>query len=402
MEGGSVMKHSILFVDDDVHLLDGLKRLLRGQRDRWEMSFAGHPRQALDLLAVQTFDVVVSDMRMPDIDGTMLLAHVEKIQPAALRVILSGYAEEKSIFRSVGPAHQYIAKPCAPETIIALMDRAFRLRDVLAQPRLRRMAAGLRTLPSPPSLYLKLTAEMQKEEISTKAVVALIAEDPAMTAELLKITNSSYFSLAARVTTVTQAVNLLGMETICALVLTSGIFKQYEGKPKIAAMVEALNHYALALGTITRRLSKQDGATEAAQGDAYCAAMLACVGSLILLDSEPDRFEDAMKEAGHIGLEAAEQAAFGGSHPEIGAYLLGLWGFPDPLIEAVFYQLRPSDSADTGKTPLTFVHLARVFGPPYPLVVPDGAGAARLDTAYVKRIGLAEPVSIPVSHSSQT
>ncbi|HLN25841.1 MAG TPA: response regulator [Patescibacteria group bacterium] len=387
------MKQSILFVDDDVNILNGLQRMLRSQRDRWSLTFVDSGQKALELIATHNFDVVVSDMRMPDLDGAALLSEVERRSPSTLRVILSGYSEEKSIFRTVGPAHQYLAKPCDPLTIIALMDRAQTMRALLAQPKLRALVAGMRSLPSPPDLYLKLTEEMRREETSLNTVVKLIETDVAMTAALLKLTNSAYFSLSVTIGNVSQAVRLLGLETVRTLVLSVGIFKQFGGNPDLAALVQGLNDYSLTLAHLARQLAKEDGADEVLQSQALCAGMLCCIGSMVLLDADPIKYRSSMETFGQIHLEAAERKIFGATQAELGAYLLGLWGFDDAIVEAVLYQMRPSDCVNPQKSITTYVHLARTLGPAFPLMLQPDDPLAVLDRGYVERLGLTDRVA---------
>jgi HD-like signal output (HDOD) protein/ActR/RegA family two-component response regulator len=381
-------KSTILFVDDDANILGALQRMLHSQRGQWAMTFVDGAQKALALLATQNFDMVVSDMRMPDLDGAGLLSQVEHQSPGTFRVILSGYAEEKSVFRTVGPAHQYVAKPCEPAVLIGLMDRALALRDVLTQPQLRVLAAGLRNLPSPPDLYLKLTEEARKETTALNTISQLIAKDVAMTAALLKLTNSAYFALNVRISSAEQAVRLLGLDTVRTLVLSAGIFKQFSGNPDLAPLVQSISDYSLVLAQMAQRMAEEDGADRTMQGLTLCAAMLCCIGSLVLLDSDPYKFREAMDFPGQAGLEARERELFGATQAELGAYLLGLWGFNNAIIEAALYHMRPSDCTNQGKSVLTYVHLARVLGPAFPLREEPDQPRELLDTAYIERLGL--------------
>ena len=266
-----MMKATILFVDDDTNMLHGLKRILRSQREDWDMQFVDGSKKALEIMAQQSFDMVVSDMRMPVLDGASLLSEVERLYPGTIRIILSGYAEEKSLLRSVGPAHQYLSKPCDAETIVTLMDRTLRLQRILADPRLRSMVASLRNLPSPPSLFTRLTEAMDNPLSTSRQIAAIVAEDVAMTAELLKITNSSYFSFTSRVSTVEQAVRLLGLETVRTLVLHAGIFRQYDGNSAGMLNIRRLNDYGIAIGVLARKLAKKDSAEDSVALQAECA-----------------------------------------------------------------------------------------------------------------------------------
>lgn len=384
-----MMKATILFVDDDTNMLHGLQRMLRRQREDWDMTFVDGGKKALEVMAQKGFDMVVSDMRMPELDGASLLSEVERLYPGTIRIILSGYAEEKSLLRSVGPAHQYLSKPCDAETIVTLMDRTLRLQRILADPRLRSMVASLRNLPSPPTLFMRLTEAMDNPLTTSRQISTIVAEDVAMTAELLKITNSSYFSFTSRVSTVEQAVRLLGLETVRTLVLHAGIFRQYDGNTAGTLNIRHLNDYGIAVGMLARKLAKKDGADDSVALQAECAGTLAGIGMLVLLDSAPEQYRILCSSHTASSLPQAEQDTFHASHAELGAYLLGLWGFADPVVEALLLQSHPSASPGSAKTPLTYVHLARALGPSIPLVGPAPHNERlALDEDYARRLSL--------------
>ena len=99
-------KKRILFVDDEPLVLQGLQRMLRSMRDEWEMEFAEGGANALERLAQAHFDVVVSDMLMPGINGAALLAAVMQRHPRTVRIILFGHADKDLILKCVGSIHQ--------------------------------------------------------------------------------------------------------------------------------------------------------------------------------------------------------------------------------------------------------------------------------------------------------
>ena len=100
-------------------VLRGLRRMLHSMRKDWEMQFAGGAEEALAFLAANPFDVIVSDMRMPKMNGAELLNEVKKRYPKTIRIIFSGFADQELVMRCVGGTHQYITKPCEANTLIA-------------------------------------------------------------------------------------------------------------------------------------------------------------------------------------------------------------------------------------------------------------------------------------------
>src|SRR5205823_10063129 len=174
------MSKRILFVDDEPMVLQGLQRSLRSMRSDWEMEFVNGGEQALEAIARQFFDIVVTDMRMPGMSGVELLEEVKKCSPQSLRMVLSGQSDRDSILRCVNPAHQYLSKPCEGEELKSRLLRAFAVRELLQSTELKEVVSKLDSLPSLPTLYLELTEELRRQEPSLAKIGKLIAADMAM------------------------------------------------------------------------------------------------------------------------------------------------------------------------------------------------------------------------------
>ena len=132
------MNH-LLFVDDEPRVLQGLERQLHGMRHEWQMSFAESGHKALQFMAANPVEVIVSDMMMPGMDGAELLTEVMKRHPSVIRIVLSGHTDRESTLRLVGPAHQYLSKPCNADELRGAIERAFVMRDLLANEKLKHL-----------------------------------------------------------------------------------------------------------------------------------------------------------------------------------------------------------------------------------------------------------------------
>ena len=376
----------VLFVDDEAHILRGLRRSMTSMEDQWDMTFCTSGEEALEVMQRDApFDVVISDMRMPRMDGAEFLSIVRQRNPETIRVILSGYAETESILRTVGPAHIYLAKPCGAEALQGAISRPMALKRLLSEPKLRAILAGLNNLPSLPSLFVELNAELQAPQCSAKSVAALIDKDVAMTAELLRLTNSAYFSVAAPVTTTLQAVRTIGLETVQVLVLQMGIFRQFSGSAAVAPILEGLTHYCLVIANLTEAIANSMGGTQADARTAHCGALLSRIGMLVLLDAYPDTYGEILSRATTgLPLYRIEEDTFGANHSLIGAYLLGLWGFSPALVEAVAFAPSPSTCGGYDNDTLTALHAAIGLGPDLSALVPiKFEGSTPLDMAYL-------------------
>ena len=373
----------VAFVDDEANILRGIRRSMADMESQWDMTFCESAADALALMQEKPFDVVVSDMRMPHMDGAELLSKVRSLYPATLRLILSGYADSDSVLRTVGPAHTYLAKPCNADILRDAIQRQLSLRFLLNSPQLRAILAGISSLPSLPDLYIRLQGELASQNSSVKSVAAIIEQDVAMTAAVLKLTNSAYFSTAGAATSPLHAVRLLGMETIQALVLNVGVFRQFSGKSDLAPLLTALTMNSLAISRLAENIVLAERGDNVLAKAAQVAAMLGDIGSVVLLDSYPDKYRALLAEVGGEPLHIREEKVFGAHHGLIGAYLLGLWGFSETIVEAVAYCAQPSACPRRDNLALTAFHAARALGPPSPLLPKDMDSAVMLDMPYL-------------------
>ncbi|PKU25801.1 response regulator [Telmatospirillum siberiense] len=394
----------IIFVDDEPHVLNGLRRAMSGAPHDWEMTFCASGEEAVALMTEHPADVIVSDMRMPEMDGAQLLEIVRQRHPETVRIILSGYADASSVLRTVGPAHAYLAKPCDSQTLAAAIARPLTLRRIMTSEGLHKALGGITNLPSLPEPYVKIAEELRSPNSSIRAVADIVAQDIAMTAELLKLTNSAFFSVGARITTPLQAVRTLGLETVQALVLRIGIFRQFgAADPRTNSMMASLNSHSLRLARLCEAIAETEGADPPTAKMAYCAGMLSCLGMLILLDAHTEPYRALMAKTGpETPLEDLEQEAFGASHTLMGAYLLGLWGFSETVVEAIALSGRPKTSGDRENPLLTALHAARALGPPLPWLAPGVRDVAKPDADYLQSCRKLDRIAIWQELSTRT
>jgi len=118
---------NVIFVDDEQHVLDGLKRSLRGMSGKWNMDFVSEGEEALTLMKTKPYDIIVSDMQMPGMSGEELLGKVEQQYPSTARVVLSGHVDQDTTYRMVGSNHLFLSKPCSAELLIETVSKSISL-----------------------------------------------------------------------------------------------------------------------------------------------------------------------------------------------------------------------------------------------------------------------------------
>jgi HD-like signal output (HDOD) protein len=383
----------ILFVDDEDNILQGLQRMLRSMRHEWQMAFAASGAEALEILSKESFDIIVSDMRMPGMTGAELLVQVSIRYPHMVRLILSGQSDQENILRSVGPTHQYLSKPCDTETLKNTVVRACKLRDLLSNDLLLELMSQMQTLPSLPSLYMEIVESLNKPETSTKEIGAIIARDIGMTAKILHLVNSAFFGLPRQVSGATQAVNMLGIDTMKALVLSSGVFAQFHAPKASTFSLDAVWRHSMCVAALARDIAREEGQERKLIEDTFTAGLLHDVGQLALAANLTSSYDEVLKtvKKGTKSLDEIERESFGVTHAEVGAYLIGLWGLPDPIVETIAFHHCPSNAHAVAFTPLTAVHVANVIaGEMHPERIVGSASA--LDEDYLTELGLRERV----------
>lgn len=383
----SEMAHSrLLFVDDEVLVLQGLKRSLHSMRAQWDMTFVESGAQAMAALAGQQYDAIISDMRMPVMDGAQLLEQVKEKYPEIVRIVLSGQANREAILRSVGPAHQYVSKPCDPQDLKQRLAQAFVMRDLLKNSTVRKLVSGLKSIPSLPGLYYEIQAELQSENASLKKVADIVAKDAGMTAKILQLANSAFMGARYTISNSTQAITLIGTEMVRALVLSVHVFSQFSDPT--ASDCAALWEHGIAVSCLCQRIAVSEKCPKSLVDECVTAGILHEIGKLLLLAEMPAQYvrliASVAGEPGTLGLMEREQ--FGCTHADLGAYLMSIWGLPHALVHAVAYHDRPSESVEDCFSSLTVVHAAdAIVSSISPLTIVQDV---LLDEKYLEALGL--------------
>jgi len=357
------MSKRILFVDDEPMVLSGLQRSLRLMRTEWEMEFVTGGVEALQLMEQKSFDIIVTDMRMPVMTGAQLLEEVKRRFPQCFRIILSGQADQDTIMRAVDPTHQFLAKPCETSELKRRLGRAFAVRSLLKNKELQAVVSRLQALPSLPALYLEVTRELENPEPSVSRIGQLVSEDMAMTAKILQLVNSAFFGLRCRVSNAVQAVQMLGLDTLKALVLSTHVFDKFRTGILGEAEMMYLWKHSLAVAGYAKQIAVLESADRQTVDDCFTAGLLHDSGKLILSSALGNLYQNVLalvRETGK-GLVVAETEVLGCNHAEIAAYLLGLWGLPEAVIDGVAWHHDPAGSLQSRFSTVITTHIASIY-----------------------------------------
>lgn len=381
----------VIFVDDDQNIILALKRMLRPLRNEWQMDFVTSGAEALQLLENDQYDAIVADMRMPEMDGVQLLSEVMDKYPHMVRIIFSGYSEQELILKSVRPTHQFISKPCDAEKMINIIQRTCDLHDLLSNEKIKQVISQIDSLPSLPALYNAIINKLKDPDAPIKEIAEIISKDVGMTSKILKLVNSSFFGFFEKITNPAQAVSLLGLNTVKTLILSLEIFSIFNPDDDVKFSFSGLWEHSTLTGVFCKEIAKEISEKPQFIEDAFLVGFLHDVGILTLAAKLPSDYKIVLQKARteNIPLWEAEIEVFGTSHAEVGAYLLGLWGFADHIVDAIARHHNPIVYKDEPLSILTIIHFADALSRKL-VDSKQNITLSKLDENYLKELELLE------------
>ena len=359
------------------------------------MTFAESGAQALDLLSQSSFDIIVSDMLMPGMNGAELLNEVQKRHPSTVRFVLSGHAERNLVLQSANSAHQFLAKPCQPEVLKARVARAATLAQSISHDEILRQAlTKMDRFPSVPSLYINFVEELLAEDVNIETIKDFVLKDIGLASLLLKLINSAFFGVARDCSNAIESLGLIGLDTLKSLVFSVSAVTPFDAGLYKKEFLERVWTHSLHVASAAKTIAQAENASEGTVNAAFFAGLFHDIGKFLFALHRNELFQKAKALAAdrQIELWMAERELLAVSHAEAGGYLLGIWGLPSPVVESVAWHHTPAKSGVNGFTPLTAVHAANVLvhrrdqkQNEYP--VPE------IDSNYMDSIGLLDRVS---------
>jgi putative nucleotidyltransferase with HDIG domain len=328
----------VIFVDDEPNVLTALRRMLRSKQDSWDMTFVESGQAALDvLLEKNEMDVIVSDIRMPGMDGAELFTHVKDKYPGTIRIALSGQVDINEVMRSIRSVHQYISKPCNGDALITKIESAVRSRAVLTDPNLIELITEIDALPVVPKVLQDIQTELARDEPSIDVIAECITHDVGMVAKILNLINSPYFGLPTHVDSIHKAITMLGLDTVKTMVLCNHLFETYNTKALPGFSLNKLWDHCFRVSNIARLIAEYEGADINVITGCRMAGLLHDVGKLILANYFPNRYKQILKIAKEEGgpICDIEEITFGTTHAKVGAYLMGLWGVDGDIVHGI-------------------------------------------------------------------
>jgi len=352
---------SILFVDDEPMVVKGLARNVGSLEAGWETRLAASAAEALALLEREPFDVVVSDLRMPQMDGSQLLEKVRSRYPHTIRFVLSGYAKEDLMLKATGTAHRYLAKPCDTAELVQAIAQAKRTQKLLANAEVVRFVNETSELHADNKPLQEILDATNDPQGDLDEVSSVISRNPTVHVAILRMANTAYFGVGGDIETIDEALQRLGLELVRGLAIIELSRSRLRLPESQKALMDAALKHSVACSGVTRRMRSfvRDAKLLQALGS---AALLHDLGKLVLLARKGEDYAAlcARSAAERAPLWQLERRAYGCDHAAIGGYLLQLWGFPEAIIRGVAGHHQPLKLASRELCPVSLQHLANV------------------------------------------
>lgn len=388
----NALSYRVLFVDDETHILKGLIRNLKSIEPGWEFFAEASAVDALAFLEKQTVDVVISDLRMPNIDGADFLQAVQRQHPHTIRFILSGQASEELLFKASHSSHRYFIKPCDAHILIRAMQDALQAAKTLAHEKIKDIVIRTGQLPSLPTLYTNLVNALNNPDSIVEDIVKVVGQDPSMVSKIMQVSNSAYFGAAGKITNLHEAVLLLGMDILKGLVLVGKIFEQTSLKNNDQTnFIKDLWFHSIQTGAFAFEIAHQHTNNKKLADEALTAALIHDIGKSIFYEVFENEYLELLKKSKeqNIILWRLEKSSYGNTHAEIGAHLLQLWGLPTVLSEAVEFHHTPYQASQKSFSALTAVHIANILEHEQ-TGESQSYTAGKLDIAYLQNLKLTD------------
>ena len=356
-----MFEEKVLFVDDEPNILGAYQRVLRGTV-RLEVAQGGE--EGLRRMAAEgPFALVIADMRMPGMDGVELLSEVRKRHPQTVRIALSGQASRDTTVRAIGVVHQYLAKPCDAEALKSTLSRICALGDLATGEPLRRMLSEMASVPSLPPLHDQLARQLQSPDASIHDLARTVAQDVGMSARILQLVGSAFFADPTRAARPDEAAVFLGIDVVRQVASSAFGFSKLSPEGSDCLSAEQVWQHSLTVARAAEAIAHGEHVDEQTAANAFAAGLLHDVGKVALAAASPEQYACALADAAEAGIAAteAELRTFGATHAAAGAFLMGVWGLPEPVVQAIALHHSPADGDAAAFGPATAVRGANAL-----------------------------------------
>jgi len=328
----------LVVIDDEEPILFSLQCLFR--KDGYNLHTFSSGRDALEFLKENDADVIITDMRMPEMNGTQFLESSTVRSSNAIKIIISGYEEKTIILNAMshGLARHYIMKPWDDEQLRAIVTESMLLQHKLKQKKLEDILLSFKSIPSPPNLHNKLKTMLQDEQLSNKDIAAEIEKSPALVAKLLRMSNSIFYGTRKPITNIFDSLTFIGTEFVLNIIFYLESFDSICSNiyPKAIPIVEEFTNFSIMRAQISKEICL-NWHEEINPQEAYIAGLMLDIGMVFRICSNNEKSDLFLAEylVGNKSLFLLDKETFKITHDEVGEALLNYWNFSPTIVTAV-------------------------------------------------------------------
>lgn len=335
-------KPLILFVDDDPMLLNSTRRRLMSLTQSWELRTAESGQEALRIIDSVEPAAVVSDMRMPGMDGLELLTEVERRYPFAIRIIVSGQTERDKLVDAQVIAHEILQKPCEAEQVRVVIGHCLAIRERLRKVRIERAALEQAGIPMSATMLSSILAFLQDPDTSSEQLVSLMRQDNRVSQFVVgrisetKSQGATVATDGVDQTRMERTIQCMGVFPVkvayCFVKMCIRIFDRLE-EPLFLDVIDT----GLELGARVLETAERVGKSKRFAEECYVAAVFQEIGKLVMFRCFGAGYMEGIDLAkrGEAKLSEFEMERYGCTHAEVGACVLMQWSFSPHVVESV-------------------------------------------------------------------
>lgn len=347
----------ILFVDDETRILkDFIKAFINTD---FEVITADTGVEALEVLDKQNIDLVISDMRMPVMDGYDLLTEIKKRHPKVLRIILSGYSDEKVVFKALqkNVAKLYMFKPWENKKLHDTIVNVLETQDILQNHDLLTLVNNVKQLPTIPANYVKIL-RLIEDDANASDISEAIMRDQSIASKILHVANSAYYG--GKTGSIKQAVAQIGLIGTRELVLSASVIDAFNNDKGLQIHMEKIWDHAFITNKMLAMFYEQV-LDKKIPVNFQSVGLLHNIGVVFLLNFFGKEYLRLLLQAKNnkIDILEAEKEAYMTNHLEAGAYLMDWWGFPYSIVEAALHHDDPSSDKIVNKELVCALHIVQ-------------------------------------------
>lgn len=300
-----------------------------------ETFYLNDPEMGADVVLQRQIGVVVANFGSDFKALNEFCVQTRNESPFFIMFVLLVDEKNGTATNGIKYAHQTLAVSCAEKEIISAISRGIQVSsEVQRNPKLASFLSNLDSLPSPPSVYFDLRDQLGLPSCNAKVLTELISRDQALAAKILSVANSGFYAVPRTISSLQQALTLLGTDTLLGLVLATHLF---DSLPLPGLNLDNLWKHAIGVALLSRHIAKDRGGNREQVEESGIAGLLHDLGCLVFISNKPAEYQLMLRSANGDELELikSEKETFGIDHTEIGGMMLYLWGLPDTVVNAV-------------------------------------------------------------------